>query len=58
MQYVPFGKPGLEISRFAMGCMRLPQIQAADGSTVVNEQEASRVALLARSKGDTRITEI
>ncbi len=51
MQYVPFGKTGLEISRFAMGCMRLPQIQAADGSTIVNEQEAIRMIRHAADNG-------
>lgn len=51
MQYVPFGKTGLEISRFAMGCMRLPQIQAADGSTIVNEEEAIRMIRHAADHG-------
>ncbi len=60
MQYIKFGKKGLEVSRFAMGCMRLPQTAAGGstppggttpGSTVVDEAEAIRMIRHAADNG-------
>jgi uncharacterized protein len=43
MQTVLFGRGAFEVSRFGMGCMRLPTIKAADGSDAVDEAEAIRM---------------
>ena len=43
MQYVPFGKPGFNVSRFGMGAMRLPMIPASDGKMMVDEDESIRM---------------
>jgi predicted aldo/keto reductase-like oxidoreductase len=54
MQYVKFGKKGLEVSRFAMGCMRLPLTApggAPPGSTTVDEAEAIRMIRHAADNG-------
>ena len=42
MQYVPFGKTGLKVSRLGFGCMRFPSTQV-DGKTVFNEEESIRM---------------
>lgn len=40
MQYVKFGNLGTEVSRFGMGCMRLPQTKTADGKKLIDETAA------------------
>lgn len=40
MQYVKFGNLETEVSRFGMGCMRLPQTKTADGKKVIDETAA------------------
>lgn len=43
MRYNKFGKVEMPVSRFGMGCMRLPQLQKEDGSSEIDEQEAIRM---------------
>ena len=43
MQYVKFPTLGIDVSRFGMGCMRLPTTEAADGSTIINEAESIKM---------------
>ncbi len=38
MQYNKFGREEMPISRFGMGCMRLPQAKAEDGSEGIDEK--------------------
>ncbi len=43
MKYVPFGKLGFEVSRYGLGCMRLPLKVQPDGSTsndTIDEEHA------------------
>ena len=40
MQYVPFGKTGLNVSRLGFGMMRLPTIDKADGSQKIDRDLA------------------
>ena len=42
MQTVPFGKLGFEVSRFGMGCMRLP-LQSSRDSSQVDAEESIRM---------------
>ena len=53
MQYIQLGKSGFQVSRFGMGCMRFPQIEADDGSTQVDEKEAIRMIRHAIDSGVT-----
>jgi hypothetical protein len=43
MQKVSFARGAFEVSRFGMGCMRLPTIKGADGGETVDEAEAIRM---------------
>lgn len=43
MQYNKFGKTDMPVSRFGMGCMRLPQTKAEDGSERIDEKEAVKM---------------
>lgn len=43
MQYNKFGKADITVSRFGMGCMRLPQTKAEDGSDMIDEDESIRM---------------
>lgn len=51
MQYVRFGSLDKPVSRFGMGCMRLPQTKAADGSDMIDEGEAIRMIRYAVDHG-------
>lgn len=42
MQYVPFGKTGIQVSRLGFGCMRFPTIEV-DGKQVFDEAESIRM---------------
>ena len=46
MQYTPFGKTGLNISRLGFGTMRLP-MKTVDGESVVDDDPA--IAMLHRA---------
>jgi predicted aldo/keto reductase-like oxidoreductase len=46
MQYVEYGKTGLQVSRLGMGCMRLPSHEQ-DGKTIFDEDEG--IALIRRA---------
>ncbi len=39
MQYRKFGNTGVQISTLGFGCMRLPEIEQADGSFVVDQEK-------------------
>ena len=43
MQYVPFARGAFEVSRFGMGCMRLPTRKADGGADQVDEAESIRM---------------
>lgn len=43
MQHVRFGSLEKPVSRFGMGCMRLPQTKAQDGGDIIDEPEAIRM---------------
>ena len=43
MQYVEFPTLGIRVSRFGMGCMRLPKITDSKGNSLIDEQEAIRM---------------
>lgn len=51
MQYVSFGSLEKPVSRFGMGCMRLPQAKASDGSETIDETEAIRMIRYAADHG-------
>lgn len=51
MQYNKFGREEMPISRFGMGCMRLPQAKAEDGSEGIDEKEAIRMIRHAVDEG-------
>ena len=56
MQYVPLGKSGFKVSRFGMGCMRLPLEESQNGTTPpsqVDEDEAVRMIRHAVDNGVT-----
>ncbi len=40
MQYVDFKHDGKKVSRFGLGCMRLPKIQDAQGKEIIDEPKA------------------
>ena len=39
MQYRKFGNTGVNISALGFGCMRLPEIEQADGSFIVDQEK-------------------
>lgn len=43
MQYTKLNGIGRPVSRFGMGCMRLPQTKAADGADTIDEKESVRM---------------
>ena len=43
MQYTKLNGFGTPVSRFGMGCMRLPQTKAADGTDIIDENESIRM---------------
>lgn len=51
MQYVRFGSLERPVSRFGMGCMRLPQAKAPDGGETIDEPEAIRMIRCAADHG-------
>lgn len=53
MQMVPFARGAFEVSRFGMGCMRLPTAGGADGADKVDEAEAIRMIRRAVDDGVT-----
>lgn len=55
MKYMNFGKTGLSVSRFGLGCMRFPQVKDADGKEQINEPEAIKMVRYAIDHGVTYI---
>ena len=51
MRYFDFGKTGLKISRFGMGCMRFPKKELSDGSKIIDQDEVTRMVNYAYEKG-------
>ena len=51
MQYVEFPTLGIKLSRFGMGCMRLPKITDSKDGSVIDEQEAIRMIKYAIENG-------
>jgi len=51
MQYIKFPTLGIDVSRFGMGCMRLPKTEAADGSTIIDEAESIKMIRYAVDNG-------
>jgi predicted aldo/keto reductase-like oxidoreductase len=51
MQYVPFGKTGLNVSRLGFGMMRLPTIDKADGSQKIDRDLAIKMVRRAIDAG-------
>lgn len=51
MQYTEFGKLGFNVSRFGMGCMRLPVIEKSNGGYEVNEPLAIKMIHYAVDNG-------
>lgn len=51
MKYVDFGKHGIKVSRFGLGCMRFPKIKLADGTEVIDEKEAIEIVRTAIDGG-------
>lgn len=51
MEYNKFGKLGFNISRFGVGCMRLPEIKGENGKPAINEDEAIKMIRYAVDKG-------
>lgn len=51
MKYVRFGSLEKPVSRFGMGCMRLPQTKAPDGGDIIDEAEAIRMIRYAADNG-------
>ena len=43
MQYRKFGKLGIEVSAFGVGCMRFPMIKLEDGTDAVDESVSTPV---------------
>ena len=51
MQYVEFPGLGIEVSRFGMGCMRLPRTKGKDGKEIIDEKEAVKMIRYAAENG-------
>ncbi len=56
MQYVPFGNLGFEVSRFGLGCMRLPLKIQPDGTTKESDIDEERAIELIRYAIDNGVT--
>ncbi len=55
MHYVEFGKLGFKVSRFGMGCMRLPMEEGYSDDSQVDEDEAIKMIRYAIDNGVTYI---
>ena len=51
MQYSKYGKTGMNVSAFGMGCMRLPQITTASGKSEVDFDEVTKMVRYAVDHG-------
>lgn len=51
MQYIEFGEMKKMTSRFGMGCMRLPQTKAEDGTDIIDEKESIKMIRHAINSG-------
>lgn len=51
MQYTKFGNLDFEISRFGVGCMRLPEEKSEDGKAKIDEKEAIKIVRHAIDQG-------
>ena len=51
MNYQTFGKTGLKISRFGLGCMRFPKTVLADGSKMIEQDKVNEMVKYAYDNG-------
>ncbi len=51
MQYLNFGKTGLKISRFGLGCMRFPKKDLTDGTNVIDQDKVNEMVKFAYENG-------
>ncbi len=51
MKYVKFGKTGLDVSRFGLGCMRFPTMKDSEGKDVIDEKAAIQLVRYAIDNG-------
>jgi uncharacterized protein len=51
MIYNELGKTGLQVSRFGMGCMRLPKVELGDGTTVIDQEKTNEMIQYAIANG-------
>jgi len=51
MQYRNFGNTGVKISALGFGCMRLPEIENADGTWTVDQEKTDRMMMRAYELG-------
>ena len=51
MIYNELGKTGLKVSRFGMGCMRLPQIELTDGTKGIDQEQTNEMIRYAIENG-------
>lgn len=51
MEYRKFGKLDFEVSRFGIGCMRLPEEKTEDGKSKIDEKEAIKMIRYAIDNG-------
>ena len=51
MQYRDFGNTGVKISALGFGCMRLPEIENADGTWTVDQEKTDRMMMRAYALG-------
>ena len=43
MQYVDYGKTGLKVSRFGLGCMRFPKTDGPEGTKIIDQEKAAAI---------------
>ncbi|MDI9470745.1 MAG: aldo/keto reductase [Bacillota bacterium] len=55
MKYVPFGKLGFEVSRYGLGCMRLPLELQPDGSTSTEAIDEKHAIAMIRHAADSGV---
>ncbi|MDI9498986.1 MAG: aldo/keto reductase [Bacillota bacterium] len=55
MKYVPFGRLGFEVSRYGLGCMRLPLRVQPDGSTSTEAIDEEHAIAMIRHAADSGV---
>ena len=51
MTYNQLGSTGLNVSRFGMGCMRLPKIEQRDGTSIIDQDKTNEMVRYAIENG-------